>query len=314
MDAFDSICLFPVFFFLFVVYQIKHPLRGNKYILLLFVPYALMVTTSLYGWVNSLTTDTLLPSGLEALVEAVSILGQLFAMFLFAPGLLLYTFFVTRHSSIRAERQWMGQLSLFLFIFTVLLIVGLFAGAFIEALNGKDYVNRILIGFVLILSLFIHWLAYNGIFKLKLAQDQTSIKDLLRQKENVSIRQEVKPDVPAKKPVAENEHFTRLEELCVDDHIYRDNTLDREKVAQLLGVSPGYVSQIVKSGSGVNFATYINQYRVEEVKKHIIDDAFDQYSLLAIGYESGFSSKTTFHNAFKKMTGLTPNAYRKEHK
>ncbi|WP_452601463.1 helix-turn-helix domain-containing protein [Pontimicrobium sp. MEBiC06410] len=74
------------------------------------------------------------------------------------------------------------------------------------------------------------------------------------------------------------------------------------------------MSQLINTVTGENFSTYINRYRVEAVKRIILDPEFDNYSLLAIGLECGFSSKTTFHNSFKKMTGMTPNAYRKKHK
>jgi YesN/AraC family two-component response regulator len=81
----------------------------------------------------------------------------------------------------------------------------------------------------------------------------------------------------------------------------------------MLNISPSYISQIVNSSTGNNFATYINHYRVEDAKKFILDKEFQNYSLLAIGLECGFSSKTTYYNSFKKITGLTPNAYRKKH-
>ncbi|MEL7219898.1 MAG: helix-turn-helix domain-containing protein, partial [Bacteroidota bacterium] len=112
---------------------------------------------------------------------------------------------------------------------------------------------------------------------------------------------------------AENAYFKKLEALCADERIYLDHTLDRAQVAERLGISPGYVSQIVNTITGDNFSTYINRYRVEAVKVMIASAEFDNYSLLAIGLESGFSSKTTFHTAFKKLTGMTPNSYRKRH-
>ena len=61
---------------------------------------------------------------------------------------------------------------------------------------------------------------------------------------------------------ADNLYFQKLEILCKDDHIYTDNTLNREKVAQKLGISTGYVSQIINTVTGDNFAFYINQYRL----------------------------------------------------
>jgi AraC-like DNA-binding protein len=66
--------------------------------------------------------------------------------------------------------------------------------------------------------------------------------------------------------------------------------------------------------TGDNFASFINNYRVEAVKKMILDSDFENYSLLAIGLESGFTSKTTFYDAFKKATGMTPNSFRNMNK
>ncbi|MDX6183929.1 helix-turn-helix domain-containing protein [Flavobacterium sp. Fl-77] len=79
-------------------------------------------------------------------------------------------------------------------------------------------------------------------------------------------------------------------------------------------MSAGYVSQLINMITGDNFANYINNYRVEAVKEMILDSDYENYSLLAIGLESGFTSKTTFHNAFKKSTGMTPNSFRNTNK
>ena len=85
-------------------------------------------------------------------------------------------------------------------------------------------------------------------------------------------------------------------------------------MAEKLGISPGYVSQIINTITGDNFAHYINQYRVEAVKEMISSSEYENYNLLAMGLESGFTSKTTFYKAFKKVTGQTPNEYKNTRK
>ena len=39
---------------------------------------------------------------------------------------------------------------------------------------------------------------------------------------------------------------------------------------------------------------------------------FNNYTILAIAFDSGFNSKTTFNSFFKSQTGLTPSEYREK--
>jgi AraC-like DNA-binding protein len=54
----------------------------------------------------------------------------------------------------------------------------------------------------------------------------------------------------------------------------------------------------------------MNGFRVEEVKRRLASSSHDSANLLDLAFEAGFSSKSTFNAAFKKLTGLTPSAYK----
>ena len=48
-----------------------------------------------------------------------------------------------------------------------------------------------------------------------------------------------------------------------------------------------------------------------DAKKMLENEEFDNYTVVAIGLESGFNSKTSFYQAFKKHTRQTPSEYKK---
>ena len=54
----------------------------------------------------------------------------------------------------------------------------------------------------------------------------------------------------------------------------------------------------------------MNYFRVLEVQKRLQDHEYDSKSVLAIGFECGFNSKTTFNTVFKKAVGKTPTQFR----
>jgi AraC-like DNA-binding protein len=164
-------------------------------------------------------------------------------------------------------------------------------------------------------TFIIHWTAYIGIYKYKLAKNKGAIynllnKDLVISHAKLQIVENSTPEEYKESITTDNLYFQKLELLCKEQHIYTDSTLNREKVAEKLGISAGYVSQIVNTITGDNFANYINQYRVDAVKEMISNSEYDNYNLLTMGLESGFTSKTTFYKTFKKVTGQTPNEYK----
>ena len=56
----------------------------------------------------------------------------------------------------------------------------------------------------------------------------------------------------------------------------------------------------------------MNKYRVEAVKEMMADAAHDHRNLLALGFDAGFNSKTSFNRVLKDNTGLTPSTFRQE--
>lgn len=108
------------------------------------------------------------------------------------------------------------------------------------------------------------------------------------------------------------EHYEKLLQLMQKEKLYRNPDLNMDLLAEKTQLSNGYLSQIINQKEGKNFYEFVNTYRIEEVKAHLADPQFAHYSILGIGLEAGFKSKSTFNAAFKKLTGQTPSAFRNQ--
>ena len=76
-----------------------------------------------------------------------------------------------------------------------------------------------------------------------------------------------------------------------------------------LEVSAKTLSQVINSKSGGNFSKFLSRYRIIEFKKKIERKENLQYTIEALARDCGFSSKVSFHSAFKREENITPAAY-----
>lgn len=91
---------------------------------------------------------------------------------------------------------------------------------------------------------------------------------------------------------------------------YLNPDLTLLQLASDLGITPHVLSQIINDQYKLNFFDFVNQYRVQEFKKAVVDPKNKNYSLLGIAFECGFNSKSAFNRMFKKSTGLTPSQFK----
>ena len=101
-----------------------------------------------------------------------------------------------------------------------------------------------------------------------------------------------------------------LERLMVERQLYLDPELSLPKLADYLDTTVNHVSQTINAGLQTTFFDYINQKRVEAAIKLMQSDTSSREAILDIALEVGFNSTSTFYNAFRKVTGQTPGAYR----
>ncbi len=94
-----------------------------------------------------------------------------------------------------------------------------------------------------------------------------------------------------------------------EDAPYRKSDLSISDLSSKLGVHPNYLSQIINQTEEKNFYDFVNSYRFEEFKRLITMQKNQQYTLLSLAYDCGFSSKSSFNRYFKRATGQTPSEY-----
>ncbi len=100
-----------------------------------------------------------------------------------------------------------------------------------------------------------------------------------------------------------------LEKLMAEERLYLEPELTLTDLARRLQTNASVLSAVVNRAFGKNFNDFVNAYRVEAVKSMLRDPAVGHLSLLGIGLECGFNSKSTFNRAFRKATGMSPGAW-----
>lgn len=100
-----------------------------------------------------------------------------------------------------------------------------------------------------------------------------------------------------------------LTTLMAGEKWFKNPDLALSDLADRLDIHPNYLSQVINSVEGKNFYDYVNEHRVEEFKRIVALPENQWYTLLALAFECGFSSKTSFNRNFKKAAGITPSEY-----
>ncbi len=97
-----------------------------------------------------------------------------------------------------------------------------------------------------------------------------------------------------------------------EEKIYLNHDLTQANFAKRLSLSSHHLSEVFSFEFDKNFYQLINSYRIKEAKEILELPANKDYKIIAVAYDAGFKSKTTFNRVFKEQTGYTPTEYRKK--
>ena len=115
------------------------------------------------------------------------------------------------------------------------------------------------------------------------------------------------------KGVEEVKLYFRLRSIVERERLFLNPNLSLKEVADKIATNTKYLSQVVNHHAGCNFQHFINNYRVEEAKRTIVNQDFKHLTLYGVALQCGFKNKSTFYKVFKEITGFTPKEYQRQY-
>lgn len=105
--------------------------------------------------------------------------------------------------------------------------------------------------------------------------------------------------------------LVKLSRLMDEEKPYLETGITIEDFCRKLNTNRTYLSQLINENFHQNFNTFINDYRIKEARRLLAEPKYNHISIEGIGSMVGFTSKVTFHSAFKHLVGVTPSYFRK---
>lgn len=204
----------------------------------------------------------------------------------------------------------------------------------IEELKLRKRILYISIGILLLILLFIIYLYYKSKKtekeQRKIAQDLINLVEKRNieernedEKNEVSIFKIAHIEAPEqseqndKTPKIISEEVTQfiLQELRIFEskELFLKKGITLASLAKNIKTNTTYLSEIINTHKSKNFASYLNDLRIDFALNRLVKDKkFRSYKLSVIAEELGYNNEQAFSLAFKKKTGTTLSMYIKE--
>lgn len=105
--------------------------------------------------------------------------------------------------------------------------------------------------------------------------------------------------------------LARLQGLMATDRLFTDPDLGLANLAARLALSPHQLSELLNARLGKSLSRYLREWRIGAATALLREEP--SASVLSVGLNVGFTSQSTFYEAFREIEGMTPGQYRKLH-
>lgn len=293
--------LIPVLIYYYISTYLFHkkPL-GKKKLLLLPFTFFLLLTLSFRIIYCFSTTNDNIDTLYTLTIQTNEIFSVIFSLILIALSFKMISDYKKtlrefNKELIRLDLNWLKFILSFILVFTLIWAYFTYRNIFVE--NDKPNFYLLWIG----IATIIYLLGHIGIYKYGIILERKKLR-------TISILSN-----RSKKNEVTNEHIAELEFLMKQEKFYLNPNLSLETVAKKLNISPSYLSRLIHNELNTSFSNYVHLYRINEAKSYLSNPEFSNYTIVAIGLEAGFNSRSSFFGVFKKETGQTPLEFKKAH-
>ena len=85
-----------------------------------------------------------------------------------------------------------------------------------------------------------------------------------------------------------------------------------ERLAEKAGTNSRYTSVVINDVFGKNFRSLLNEYRIKEAMRRMMDEeTYGMLTIKAISESVGYKSQSNFISVFTKLTGIKPSMFQK---
>jgi AraC-like DNA-binding protein len=125
------------------------------------------------------------------------------------------------------------------------------------------------------------------------------------------------PEFPQKKKkslsdTVTDQYLSELLSFMVQEKPYLDPSITIFTLSEKTSIPQRSLSDVINNSLNQNFYDFINSYRVKESQRLLLENKKESKTILEILYQSGFGTKSSFNQAFKKHTGKTPTQFKKQ--
>jgi len=96
-----------------------------------------------------------------------------------------------------------------------------------------------------------------------------------------------------------------------EEALYLDCDLTLPVLAEAAGLTAPQVSQVLNGQMNLNFFSFVNSYRIEAARRILLDPKTSDTPVVELAVEVGFKSKSSFYDAFKRATNMTPTQFKR---